>query len=70
MMVQENCQEQREVSWYARELGLAPKYLSDIVDRMHFSSAPALTRYMKRIVHCCAQTIIVPLTWIILASDS
>lgn len=25
--------------------------LTDIVDRMHFSSAPALTRYMKRVLH-------------------
>ena len=86
LMVQENCRELREVAWYARELGLAPKYLSeiskditgrpagdwidsyaahelqkllsdqhntltDIVDQMHFSSAPALTRYMKRVMH-------------------
>ncbi|MBR0111221.1 MAG: AraC family transcriptional regulator [Bacteroidales bacterium] len=86
MSVQENCREQREVAWYARELGLAPKYLSgisksitgrpagdwidsyaahelqkllsdqrltltDIVDAMHFSSQPALTRYMKRVMH-------------------
>ena len=86
LMVQEHCREQREVAWYARELGLAPKYLSenskditgrpagdwidnyaahelqkllsdqrntltDIVDQMNFSSAPALTRYMKRVMH-------------------
>lgn len=86
MSVQENCREHREVSWYANELGLAPKYLSeisksitcrpagdwidsyaahelrkllsdqrltltDIVDRMRFSSQPALTRYMKRVMH-------------------
>jgi AraC-like DNA-binding protein len=86
MSVQEHCREQREVAWYARELGLAPKYLSeisksitgrpagdwidsyaahelqklladqrltltDIVDAMHFSSHPALTRYMKRVMH-------------------
>ena len=86
MSVQENCREQREVAWYASELGLAPKYLSeisksitgrpagdwidsytahelqkllsdqrvtltDIVDTMHFSSQPALTRYMKRVMH-------------------
>jgi AraC-like DNA-binding protein len=86
MSVQANCREQREVSWYARELGLAPKYLSeisksitgrpagdwidsyaahelrkmmsdqrltltDIVDAMHFSSQPALTRYMKRVLN-------------------
>lgn len=86
MSVQENCREQREVAWYARELGLAPKYLSeisksitgrpagdwidsytahelqkllsdqrltltDIVDAMHFSSQPALTRYMKRVMN-------------------
>ena len=85
MSVQANCREQREVAWYARELGLAPKYLSeisksitgrpagdwidnyaahelrkllsnqrltltDIVDAMHFSSQPALTRYMKRVM--------------------
>ncbi len=85
MSVQENCREHREVAWYARELGLAPKYLSeisksitgrpagdwidanaahelqkllsdqrltltDIVDAMHFSSHPALTRYMKRVM--------------------
>ena len=30
MAVQEHCREQREVAWYARELGLAPKYLSEI----------------------------------------
>ena len=30
MSVQEHCREQREVAWYARELGLAPKYLSEI----------------------------------------
>ena len=30
MSVQANCREQREVAWYARELGLAPKYLSEI----------------------------------------
>ena len=86
MSVQEHCREQREVAWYARELGLAPKYLSeisksitgrpagdwidsysahelqkllsdqrltltDIVDAMHFSSQPALTRYMKRVMN-------------------
>jgi len=86
MSVQEHCVEQREVAWYARELGLAPKYLSeisksitgrpagdwidsytahelqkllsdqrltltDIVDAMHFSSQPALTRYMKRVMN-------------------
>ncbi len=86
MSVQEHCREQREVAWYARELGLAPKYLSeisksitsrpagdwidsyaahelrkllsdqrltltDIVDAMHFSSQPALTRYMKRVLN-------------------
>ena len=85
MSVQENCRQQREVAWYARQLGLAPKYLSeisksitghpagdwidsyaahelqkllsdqrltltDIVDTMHFSSQPALTRYMKRVM--------------------
>lgn len=83
MLVQQNCREQREVAWYARELGLAPKYLSeiskditgkpaldwiqtytaheltkllsntrltltDITDRMHFSSQAMLTRYFKR----------------------
>ena len=86
MSVQEHCRAQREVAWYARELGLAPKYLSeisksitgrpagdwidsyaahelqkllsdqrltltDIVDAMHFSSQPALTRYMKRVMN-------------------
>lgn len=86
IMVQENCREQREVSWYARELGLAPNYLSeiskditgkpagdwidsyaahelqkllsdkaitltDIVDTMHFSSGPALTRFTKRVLN-------------------
>ena len=86
MLVQEHCREQREVAWYASQLGLAPKYLSeisksitgvpagdwidsyasqelrkllsdqnltltDIVDLMHFSSAPALTRYMKRVMN-------------------
>lgn len=85
MLVQQNCMEQREVAWYAGELGLAPKYLSeiskditgrpasdwietytshelikllsdtrltltDITDRMHFSSQAMLTRYMKRTV--------------------
>lgn len=30
MMVQQHCTEHREVAWYARELGLAPKYLSEI----------------------------------------
>ena len=28
--VQENCREHREVAWYGRRLGLAPKYLSEI----------------------------------------
>jgi AraC-like DNA-binding protein len=86
MLVQEHCRDQREVAWYASQLGLAPKYLSeisksitgdpagdwidsyasqelrkllsdqnltltDIVDLMHFSSAPALTRYMKRVMN-------------------
>ncbi len=86
LSVQENCREQREVAWYARRLGLAPKYLSeisksitgrpagdwidsysahelqkllsdqrltltDIVDEMNFSSQPALTRYMKRVMN-------------------
>ena len=86
MSVQEHCREQREVAWYARELGIAPKYLSeisksitgrpagdwidsyaahelqkllsdqhptltDIVDTMHFSSQPALTRYMERVMN-------------------
>ncbi len=86
LSVQENCREHREVAWYARELGLAPKYLSeisksitglpagdwidaytahelrkllsdprltltDIADTLHISSLPALTRYMKRILH-------------------
>ena len=85
MLVQQRCTEQREVGWYARELGLAPKYLSeiskditgkpasdwietytahelikllsdtrltltDITDRLHFSSQAMLTRYMKRTV--------------------
>ena len=85
MLVQLHCTEQREVGWYARELGLAPKYLSeiskditgkpasdwietytahelikllsdtrltltDITDRLHFSSQAMLTRYMKRTV--------------------
>lgn len=86
LSVQENCRKRREVAWYASELGLAPKYLSeisksitglpasdwidsyashelkkllsdkrlsltDIVDEMDFSSQPALTRYMKRVMH-------------------
>lgn len=85
MSVQEHCREQREVAWYARELGLVPKYLTEIsksitgrpagdwidayaahelqkllsdqrltlsyiVDTMRFSSHPALTRYMKRVM--------------------
>lgn len=85
MLVQQHCTEQREVAWYAGELGLAPKYLSeiskditgkpasdwietytanelikllsdtrltltDITDRLHFSSQAMLTRYMKRTV--------------------
>ena len=43
-----------DMMWYARELGLAPKYLSeiskDITDRLHFSFQAMLTRYMKRTV--------------------
>ena len=30
MMAQYNCPEQREVSWYARNLGITPKYLTEI----------------------------------------
>jgi AraC-like DNA-binding protein len=30
-LVEENCREERRVSWYARRLGITPKYLSEIV---------------------------------------
>ena len=83
MLVQEECVRQREVTYYAQKLNLAPKYLSeicktlsgkpasewiqfytghelikllsdksltltDISDRMGFSSQAVLTRYLKR----------------------
>ena len=83
MLVQAECVQQREVSYYAGKLNLAPKYLSeisknisgkpasewiqfytghelvkllsdksltltDITDRMGFSSQAMLTRYLKR----------------------
>ena len=30
-LVEENCREERRVSWYAQQLGITPKYLSEIV---------------------------------------
>ena len=83
MLVQEECVQQREVTYYAQKLNLAPKYLSeicktlsgkpasewiqfytghelvkllsdkrlsltDITDKMGFSSQAVLTRYLKR----------------------
>ena len=30
-LIEENCREERRVSWYAHQLGITPKYLSEIV---------------------------------------
>jgi AraC-like DNA-binding protein len=30
-LVEKNCREERRVSWYAQQLGITPKYLSEIV---------------------------------------
>jgi AraC-like DNA-binding protein len=30
-LIEENCREERHVSWYAHQLGITPKYLSEIV---------------------------------------
>lgn len=86
MIVQEYCPEQRDVAWYAKKMGITPKYLTeiskditgrpagdwidtfaayglrkllsdnrltlaDIIKRLHFSTHPVFTRYVKRILH-------------------
>ncbi|MBQ1751768.1 MAG: AraC family transcriptional regulator [Bacteroidales bacterium] len=38
-LVHENCKEQREVSWYAGELCIKPKYLSAICQKITGKSA-------------------------------
>lgn len=85
--IQRECKTQRDVSWYAKELGISPKYLTEISNyasgrpasdwidyytartlrrelfekdlslsklakEMHFSSLPAFTRYVKRVLGC------------------
>ena len=87
LLIQEYCRTNRDVAWYAKQLGITPKYLTEIskyatgrpagdwIDEraarilrrelsaedlsltelaaeMNFSSLPAFTRYVKRVLGC------------------
>lgn len=86
-IVPENCKQRRDVAWYADQVGVTPKYLTDVSNyatgrpagdwideytarvlrkelsaeyvsltvlakEMGFSSLPAFTRYVKRVLGC------------------
>ena len=87
LLIQKYCRTHRDVAWYAEELGITPKYLTeisnyatgrpagdwieeraarvlrrelsaenlsltDLAAEMNFSSLPAFTRYVKRVLGC------------------